>query len=242
MSSPCTGCCDENHSSASGDKQESVFRSTHSIQSKAVMHSCPKTSVHSECSQQMSKIVYSNNQINPAGSKSITIVMIRTGSVDDLFMQEFPLSFRASLVQRKWKLFLNLLWCWVKEEPKPNFFELFPLQIMSPWLLRHCWTNICFSLYSELLLPPLLFSSAFSLGKGRDYASFFHLGFCWTKAIDSESCTLTSNPWTVQSVAPGFRCEAPTEFNWSCATAPKLSRCTPWNIHVAFLLATFVKA
>lgn len=69
------------------------------------MHSCPKTFVFSfvfsECSQQMSKIVYSNNQINPAGSKSITIMMIRTGSADDPFMQELPLSFRVSLVQRK---------------------------------------------------------------------------------------------------------------------------------------------
>lgn len=151
----------------------------------------------------------------------------------DQWMQELPLSFRASLVQRKWKLFLNLLWCWVKKEPKPNFFELFPL--VSLWLLRHCWTNVCISLYSELLSPSLLLSSAFSLAKGRDYASFFCVGFCWTKAIDAESRTLTSNPWTVQSVAPGFRCEASTEFNWSCATAPKLSRCTPWNIHVAFL-------
>lgn len=52
----------------------------------------PKTSGLSDCFQKMNQIVYSNNQINPAGGKRIIIVLIRIGSVVDPFIQELPSS------------------------------------------------------------------------------------------------------------------------------------------------------
>lgn len=176
------------------NNQESVFKSTFSIHGEALIHACPKTSGLPECFQKMNKIVYSNNQINLPGGERIIIVLIRIGSVDDPFIQELPSSDWALLLQRKWKLFLNHLWCWVMEKPKPGLFESFPLQIMSMWPLRHCSGQIFMPISTLNFLPPFLLSSAFSFCKRRDCASFFCEGFCWTKAIDSESHTLTSNP------------------------------------------------
>lgn len=93
-----------NQSPASGDKRESIFKSTPLLHSETLIHACPKTSGLSECFQKMNQIVYSNNQINRSGGKRIIIVLIRIGSVDDPFIQELPSSNWALLVQRKWML------------------------------------------------------------------------------------------------------------------------------------------